>query len=144
MVRTQAALAVVVMALAGCGGASHGGHASGAHAAPSVGPQHGISKEGLAAIEVASAVAESAVARAIVKDCYSLCVSPAVCDHRTGECKLESKPSASFAPIVDTGARAKPADEPEPTCGGLCWPGERCVVVNGRQDCVPLDKLPPR
>ncbi len=136
---------MVVWLLAGCGasvGGSQGQH--GAHAgAP--GPQHGISKEGLAAVEVVTAVAATAAEHALLKECYSLCLAPAVCDTRTGECVVESNPKATFAPkIDDTRARPKPTDEPEPTCGGLCMPGERCVLTNGRQDCVALDKLPPR
>jgi hypothetical protein len=149
MVRNNPARGVLMLGwlLAGCGasvGGSQGQHGAGSHAgAP--GQQHGISKEGLAAVEVVTAVAATAAERALLKECYSLCLAPAVCDTRTGECVAESRPGAALAPKINaTSARPRPTDEPQPTCGGLCWPGERCAMVNGRQDCVAIDKTPAR
>jgi hypothetical protein len=126
--------------VSGCGAnVSSQGHGSGSHGGLASPQPHEISKAELLAAELITAGAITAV-EAGLKDCPSMCIAPAVCDRRSGLCKTE----AVKAPIVTPTSKPKldPVSpiEAEPTCEGLCLAGERCVIKDGKQDCVKVGK----
>jgi hypothetical protein len=129
----------------GCGASvSSAGHGSGSRGGGgSPPPPHsgGLSKGELLAGELLTAGAATAL-EAAMKECPSMCIAPAACDRRTGLCKTEEVTPTAAPPSGKLKLEPVLPVEVAPTCDGLCLPGERCVLTNGKQDCVPLDKLP--
>jgi hypothetical protein len=131
----------------GCGASvSSAGHGSGSHGGVgSPPPPHGggPSKGELLAAELLTAGAATGI-EAGLKDCPSMCIAPAVCDRRTGLCKTEMVAPTGVSPSGRPKLDAVSPAEPEPTCGGLCLPGERCLLRDGKQDCVAIENAPRR